>query len=93
MKRGASAEISVVGNKGLIGVALFMGGESTPSRAMVQSARSAFRLEGQRLNDAFNHHVELLVLMLRTPSLYFTQMALTAVCNRHHTIDQSTMTQ
>ena len=70
MKRGASAEISVVGNKGLIGVALFMGGESTPSRAMVQSAGSAFRIEGQRLNDEFNRHVELLVLMLRTPSLY-----------------------
>lgn len=88
MKSGASAEISVVGNEGLIGVALFMGGESTPSRAMVQSAGSAFRLEGQRLKDEFNRHGELLVLMLRYTQSLLTQMAQTAVCNRHHTIDQ-----
>ena len=88
MKSGASAEISVVGNEGLIGVALFMGGESTPSRAMVQSAGSAFRLDGQRLKDEFNRHGELLVLMLRYTQSLLTQMAQTAVCNRHHTIDQ-----
>ena len=88
MESGASAEISVVGNEGLIGVALFMGGESTPSRAMVQSAGSAFRLDGQRLKDEFNRHGELLVLMLRYTQSLLTQMAQTAVCNRHHTIDQ-----
>jgi CRP-like cAMP-binding protein len=88
MENGASAEISVVGNEGLIGVALFMGGESTPSRAIVQSAGSAYRLLGQRLKDEFNRHGELLQLMLRYTQSLITQMAQTAVCNRHHTIDQ-----
>ena len=88
MENGASAEISVVGNEGLIGVALFMGGESTPSRALVQSAGSAFRLGGQLLKDEFNRHGELLLLMLRYTQSLITQMAQTAVCNRHHSIDQ-----
>jgi CRP-like cAMP-binding protein len=88
MEHGASAEISVVGNEGLIGVALFMGGESTPSRAIVQSAGSAFRLPGQRLKDEFNRHGDLLQLMLRYTQSLITQMAQTAVCNRHHSIDQ-----
>jgi CRP-like cAMP-binding protein len=88
MESGASAEISVVGNDGLIGVALFMGGESTPSRAVVQSAGSAFRLAGQRLKDEFNRHGEMLLLMLRYTQSLITQMAQTAVCNRHHSIDQ-----
>jgi CRP-like cAMP-binding protein len=88
MESGASAEISVVGNEGLIGVALFMGGESTPSRAVVQSAGSAYRLLGQRLKDEFNRHGELLLLMLRYTQSLITQMAQTAVCNRHHSIDQ-----
>ena len=88
MESGASAEISVVGNEGLIGVALFMGGESTPSRAIVQSAGSAFRLLGQRLKDEFNRHGDLLLLMLRYTQSLITQMAQTAVCNRHHSIDQ-----
>ncbi|WP_420465972.1 Crp/Fnr family transcriptional regulator [Panacagrimonas sp.] len=88
MENGASAEISVVGNEGLIGVSLFMGGESTPSRAVVQSAGSAYRLPGQRLKDEFNRHGEMLVLMLRYTQALITQMAQTAVCNRHHTIDQ-----
>jgi CRP-like cAMP-binding protein len=87
MENGASAEISVVGNEGLIGVAVFMGGESTPSRAVVQSAGQAFRLPGQQLKDEFNRHEEML-LMLRYTQALITQMAQTAVCNRHHTIDQ-----
>lgn len=88
MENGASAEISVVRNEGLIGVALFMGGESTPSRAIVQSAGSAYRLLGQRLKDEFNRHGDLLQLMLRYTQSLITQMAQTAVCNRHHSIDQ-----
>ena len=88
MEDGASAEISVVGNEGLIGVALFMGGESTPSRAVVQSAGSAYRLVGHRLKDEFNRHGDLLVLMLRYTQSLITQMAQTAVCNRHHSVDQ-----
>jgi CRP-like cAMP-binding protein len=88
MESGASAEISVVGNEGLIGVAVFMGGESTPSRAIVQSAGSAYRLAGQLLKDEFNRHGDLLLLMLRYTQALITQMAQTAVCNRHHSIDQ-----
>src|SRR6202008_1706902 len=88
MENGSSAEISVVGNEGLIGVALFMGGESTPSRAIVQSAGSAYQLLGQRLKDEFNRHGELMLLMLRYTQSLITQMSQTAVCNRHHSIDQ-----
>lgn len=88
MENGASAEISVVGNEGLVGVALFMGGESTPSRAVVQSGGSAYRVLGQRMKDEFNRHGELLLLMLRYTQALITQMAQTAVCNRHHSIDQ-----
>ena len=88
MESGASAEIAVVGNEGLIGVSLFMGGESTPSRALVQSAGYAYRLLGQRLKDEFNRHGELLLLMLRYTQSLITQMAQTAVCNRHHSVDQ-----
>ncbi|WP_240224815.1 Crp/Fnr family transcriptional regulator [Rheinheimera hassiensis] len=88
MENGASAEISVVGYEGLVGVALFMGGESTTSRAIVQSAGFAYRLLGQRMKDEFNRHGELLQLMLRYSQALLTQMAQTAVCNRHHSIDQ-----
>jgi CRP-like cAMP-binding protein len=88
MEDGASAEISVVGNEGIVGVALFMGGESTPSRAIVQSGGSAYRLPGQSLKDEFNRHGPLLVLMLRYTQSLLTQMAQTAVCNRHHSIEQ-----
>lgn len=88
MESGASAEISVVGNEGLVGVALFMGGESTPSRAIVQSAGHAYRLPAQRMKDEFNRHGELLHLMLCYTQALITQMAQTAVCNRHHSIDQ-----
>jgi CRP-like cAMP-binding protein len=88
MEDGSSAEISVVGNEGLIGISLFMGGESTPSRAIVQSAGHAFRLRGQLLKTEFARHGELLQLMLRFTQALITQMAQTAVCNRHHSIDQ-----
>lgn len=88
MKDGASAEISVVGNEGLIGVALFMGGESTTSRALVQSAGHAYRLKGQLLKSEFNLHGDMLHLVLRYTQALLTQMAQTAVCNRHHSIDQ-----
>ncbi len=88
MESGASAEISVVGNEGLIGVSVFMGGESTPSRAIVQSAGNAYRLSGQRLKDEFNRHGEMLQLLLCYTQALITQMAQTAVCNRHHSIDQ-----
>ncbi|UTL83136.1 Crp/Fnr family transcriptional regulator [Pseudomonas putida] len=88
MENGASAEISVVGNEGLVGIAVFMGGESTPSRAIVQSAGHGYRLPGQQLKDEFNRHGELMMLMLRYTQALITQMAQTAVCNRHHSIDQ-----
>lgn len=88
MESGASAEISVVGNEGLIGIAVFMGGESTPSRAIVQSAGSAFSLSSQRLRAEFNGYADMRMLMLRYTQALITQMAQTAVCNRHHSIDQ-----
>lgn len=88
MESGASAEISVVGNEGIIGVSLFMGGDSTPSRALVQSAGTAWRLSGRRLKDEFNRHAEFMLLLLRYTQALITQMAQTAVCNRHHHIDQ-----
>src|SRR5438874_2609011 len=85
---GASAEISVVGNEGLIGIALFMGGESTPSRAIVQSAGHAYQLIGQQLKEEFHRNGELQILLLRYTQALITQMAQTAVCNRHHAVDQ-----
>ncbi|NHA14654.1 Crp/Fnr family transcriptional regulator [Thioalkalivibrio sp. XN279] len=88
MKNGASAEISLVGNEGIVGVALFMGGESTPSRAIVQSGGHAFRLPGRALMREFDRHEDFQHLMLRYTQALITQMAQTAVCNRHHTIDQ-----
>lgn len=88
MEDGASAEIAVVGNEGVIGVALFMGGETTPSRAIVQSAGYAFRLPGQRLKDEFRCNGALQVSLLRYTQALITQMAQTAVCNRHHSLDQ-----
>ena len=88
MESGSSAEISVVGNEGIIGIALFMGGESTSSRAVVQSAGYAYRLKAKLLIEEFNRHGKLLDLMLRYTQSLITQMSQTAVCNRHHTIDQ-----
>jgi len=85
---GASAEIAVVGNEGLVGVALFMGGETTPSRAVVQSAGWAYRLRGQVLKDEFTRGGAMQHLLLRYTQALLTQMAQTAVCNRHHSIDQ-----
>jgi CRP-like cAMP-binding protein len=85
---GASAEISVVGNEGVIGIALFMGGDTTPSRAIVQSAGFAFRLAGQQLKDEFHRNGEVQLLLLRYTQALITQMAQTAVCNRHHSVDQ-----
>jgi len=88
LKDGASAEIAVVGNDGAIGVALFMGGETTTNRAIVQSAGSAYRLTGARLKEEFGRHGELQHILLRYTQALITQMAQTAVCNRHHTVDQ-----
>ena len=88
MENGASAEIAVVGNEGLVGVALFMGGESTPSRAVVQSAGHGFRLKAQWMKDEFNLAGPVLHLLLRYTQALITQMSQTAVCNRHHSLDQ-----
>ena len=88
MEDGASAEIAVVGNEGLIGIALFMGGETTTNRAIVQSAGSAYRLAGQRLKDEFHRNGQMQILLLRYTQALITQMAQTAVCNRHHSVDQ-----
>jgi CRP-like cAMP-binding protein len=88
MESGASAEVSVVGNEGVIGIALFMGGETTPSRAIVQSAGHAYRLIGQRLKDEFHRNGGMQILLLRYTQSLITQMAQTAVCNRHHSVDQ-----
>jgi CRP-like cAMP-binding protein len=85
---GASAEIAVVGNEGIIGVSLFMGGETTPSRAVVQSAGHAYRLPGKMLKDEFNRGDAMQHLLLRYTQALLTQMAQTAVCNRHHSLDQ-----
>lgn len=88
MEDGATAEIAVIGNEGMVGIAVLTGGESTPSRAIVQSAGYAYRLTGKATMKEFNRHGEMLVLMLRYTQSLFTQMAQTAVCNRHHSIDQ-----
>ena len=88
MENGASTAILVVGNEGLMGITLFMGGESTPSRSLVQSAGYAYRLPRKRVKEEFNRHGQLLVLMLRYTQALITQIAQTAVCNRHHSIDQ-----
>ncbi len=88
MEDGRSAEISIIGKEGIVGISLFMGGESTPSRAVVQSAGEAYRLPGSKLKDEFNLHCEMQHLLLRYTQALITQMAQTAVCNRHHSIDQ-----
>lgn len=88
LENGASTAISVVGNEGLLGITLYMGGESTPSRSLVQSAGHAYRLPRSQVKEEFNRHGELLLLMLRYTQALITQVAQTAVCNRHHTIDQ-----
>lgn len=88
MQNGASAEIAVVGHEGLVGVSLFMGGGSTPSRAVVQSAGQGYRLKAAALKGEFEHHGPVMHLLLRYTQALITQMAQTAVCNRHHSLDQ-----
>jgi CRP-like cAMP-binding protein len=88
MENGASAEIAVVGHEGIVGISLFMGGESTPSRAVVQSAGQGFRLRAQVIKDEFERAGPVMHLLLRYTQALITQMAQTAVCNRHHTLDQ-----
>ena len=88
LEDGASTEISIVGNDGLIGLALFMGGGTTPSRAVVQSGGHAYRLPGQKPREEFHRNAAIRLLLLRYTQALITQMAQTVVCNRHHTVDQ-----
>ncbi|MHB1949844.1 MAG: Crp/Fnr family transcriptional regulator [Acidiferrobacteraceae bacterium] len=88
MEDGASAEIAIVGNEGVVGISLFMGGETTSSRAIVQSACQAFELKSERLKAEFARGEALQHLLLRYTQTLITQMAQTAVCNRHHTLEQ-----
>ena len=88
LESGASAEIAVVGNEGVVGVSIFMGGETTPSRAVVQSAGCAYRLPQKLMMSEFNRGGGMQHLMLRYTQALITQMAQTAVCNRHHSVDQ-----
>lgn len=88
MENGSSAEIAVVGNEGILGISLFMGGETTSSRAIVQSSGHAYRLKVQLLKDEFNRGGPVQRLLLRYTQALITQMAQTAVCNRHHSVEQ-----
>jgi CRP-like cAMP-binding protein len=88
MEDGASAEIAVVGHEGVVGIAIFMGGESTPSRAVVQSAGKGYRLRAQVIKEEFNRSGPMMHLLLRYTQALITQMSQTAVCNRHHSLDQ-----
>jgi CRP-like cAMP-binding protein len=88
MENGASAEIAVVGNEGMVGIALFMGGETTPNRAVIQNAGHAYQLKGDLLKMEFNRSGAFQHLLLRYTQALLTQMSQTAVCNRHHSIDQ-----
>jgi CRP-like cAMP-binding protein len=88
MEDGASAEIAVVGNEGILGISLFMGGGTTPSRAVVQSAGHAFRLRADLLMEEFERFGPTMHLLLRYTQALITQMSQTAVCNRHHSVDQ-----
>ena len=88
LKDGASAEIAIVGNEGVVGVSLFMGGTSSSSRAVVLSSGVCFRVKAAFFKTEFDHSLPLMHLLLRFTQAYITQMSLTAVCNRHHSIDQ-----
>ena len=88
MEDGASAEIAIVGNEGLVGVSIFMGGQSTTSRAVVQSGGHGYRLTAAVLMDEFNRSAPVMHLLLRYTQALITQMSQTAVCNRHHSLDQ-----
>jgi CRP-like cAMP-binding protein len=88
LEDGASAEVAVVGREGVVGIALFMGGETTPSRAVVQCAGNGYRIRAATLKQQFKTDIELQGLLLRFTQALITQMAQTAVCNRHHALDQ-----
>jgi CRP-like cAMP-binding protein len=88
LANGTSAEMSVVGKEGAIGVSLFIGGETTTTRSVVMTGGTAYRLSGRRLKQEFERHGDLLHILLRYTQSLLTQMAQTAVCNRHHSIDQ-----
>lgn len=88
LENGASTEIAVTGNEGLVGISLFMGGESTPSRAVVQSAGQGYRVRGAALRQLFESSGDVQHLLLRFTQALITQMTQTAVCNRHHAVDQ-----
>lgn len=88
MEDGASAEIAIVGNEGLVGISIFMGGESTPNRAVVQSAGRSFRIKSNHIKSEFARSGPVLNLLLRYTQALITQMSQTAVCNRHHSLDQ-----
>jgi CRP-like cAMP-binding protein len=88
MENGDSAEIAVVGNEGIVGIALFMGGESTPSRAVVQSGGIGYRLPAKIIRQEFDRSLPFMHLLLRYTQALITQMSQTAVCNRHHSLDQ-----
>jgi CRP-like cAMP-binding protein len=88
MENGSSGEIAVVGNEGVVGISLFMGGETTPSRAVVQSKARALRLPAGKLQSEFKRGGELQHLLLRYTQALITQMSQTAVCNRHHSVEQ-----
>jgi CRP-like cAMP-binding protein len=88
LENGASAEIAITGNEGLVGISVFMGGESTPSRAVVQSSGNGYRLKSSILKREFLLGSELQHLALRYTQALMTQIAQTAVCNRHHSVDQ-----
>jgi CRP-like cAMP-binding protein len=88
LENGASAEIAVVGNEGVLGISLFMGGETTPSRAVVQSAGFGYRLQASMLKQEFNRAGSMMHLLLRYTQALITQMTQTAVCNRHHSVEQ-----
>ena len=88
MENGSPAEIAVIGNEGIVGLALFMGGETMPNRAVVQSAGQAYRLSSAQVKKEFGLNGPLLRLLLRYTQALITQMSQTAVCNRHHSLDQ-----
>ncbi|MDP1687794.1 Crp/Fnr family transcriptional regulator, partial [Hydrogenophaga sp.] len=88
LNSGASAEIAVVGSEGLVGISLFMGGGSTPSRAVVQSSGMGYRLPAEVVQAEFERSGPVMHLLLRYTQALITQMSQTAVCNRHHTLDQ-----
>lgn len=88
LENGSTAEIAVVGNEGVVGIAIFMGGESTSSRAVVQSAGKGYRIKSTIILEEFNRSGPLMHLLLRYTQALITQMSQTAVCNRHHTLDQ-----